>query len=58
VRWIARLGGFLGRPGDGEPGSKTLWRGFQHLIAMTEMYRIMKPHVAPHLIHQKDVGKD
>jgi hypothetical protein len=59
VRWIARLGGFLGRPGDAEPGSKTLWRGFQHLIAMTEMYRIMKPHIAitpPH--PSKDVGKD
>jgi hypothetical protein len=56
VRWIARLGGFLGRPGDGEPGSKTLWRGFQQLIAMTEMYRIMKPHTpaAPHAA--KDVG--
>lgn len=58
VRWIARLGGFLGRPGDGEPGSKTLWRGFQHLIAMTEMYRIMKPlpPASPH--PSKDVGND
>ena len=58
VRWIARLGGFLGRPGDGEPGSKTLWRGFQHLIAMTEMYRIMKSHTpaTPHA--SKDVGND
>jgi Transposase Tn5 dimerisation domain len=26
VRWIARLGGFLGRKQDGEPGLKTLWR--------------------------------
>jgi hypothetical protein len=48
VRWIAHLGGFLGRRGDGEPGSKTLWQGFQQLIAMTEMYRIMKPHMPPH----------
>jgi hypothetical protein len=58
VRWIARLGGFLGRSGDGEPGSKTLWRGFQHLIAMTEMYRIMKPHMTTALQASKDVGKD
>lgn len=58
VRWIARLGGFLGRPGDGEPGSKTLWRGFQHLIAMTEMYRIMKPHMPATPQVSKDVGKD
>lgn len=58
VHWIARLGGFLGRSGDGEPGSKTLWRGFQHLIAMTEMYRIMKPHMPTALRVSKDVGKD
>jgi hypothetical protein len=25
VRWIAQLGGFLGRKGDGEPGVKTIW---------------------------------
>jgi hypothetical protein len=43
LRWIAQLGGFLGRRGDGEPGVKSLWTGFQKLIAMTEMYRIMKP---------------
>jgi hypothetical protein len=35
VRWIARLGGFLGRKHDGEPGLKTLWRGLgvlHHLL--------------------------
>lgn len=58
VRWIAHLGGFLGRRGDGEPGSKTLWRGFQHVIAMTEMYRIMKPHMPAAPQVSKDVGKD
>lgn len=31
VRWIARLGGFLDRAGDGEPGVKVLWRGLQRL---------------------------
>ena len=31
VRWIAKLGGFLGRKGDGDPGVKTLWRGLQRL---------------------------
>ena len=31
VRRIARLGGFLGRKGDGEPGVKTLWRGLRRL---------------------------
>jgi hypothetical protein len=42
VRWIAQLGGFLARPGDGEPGVTTLWKGFQHLADLTTMYRIMK----------------
>ncbi|NOY74107.1 MAG: IS4 family transposase, partial [Gammaproteobacteria bacterium] len=28
VRWIAMLGGFLGRAGDGDPGITTLWRGW------------------------------
>jgi hypothetical protein len=34
VRRIARLGGFLGRKGDGEPGVKTLWRGLRRLNDM------------------------
>ncbi len=34
VRQIASLGGFLGRKGDGEPGVKTLWRGWQRLEDM------------------------
>ena len=35
VNWLARLGGFQSRKGDGEPGIKTLWRGYtklQHLL--------------------------
>ena len=31
VRVIARLGGHLGRKGDGSPGVKTLWRGLRRL---------------------------
>jgi hypothetical protein len=31
VRWIAQLGGFLGRKGDGEPGITVIWRGWQRL---------------------------
>lgn len=31
VRQLARLGGFLGRAGDGEPGVTTLWRGLRRL---------------------------
>ena len=31
VRAMAKLGGFLGRKSDGEPGIKTLWRGYRQL---------------------------
>jgi hypothetical protein len=40
VRWIAQLGGFLARKSDGEPGTKTLWRGLQELDAMTKMWTL------------------
>jgi transposase-like protein/transposase Tn5 family protein len=43
VHWIGRLGGFLARWGDGEPGVTVLWKGFQHLTDLTFMYRIMHP---------------
>lgn len=34
-REVAKLGGFMGRKGDGDPGWQTLWRGWQRLDAMT-----------------------
>jgi hypothetical protein len=40
VRWIAQLGGFLGRKSDGEPGTTTLWRGMQQLEAMTKVWNL------------------
>lgn len=43
VRWIGQLGGFLGRTRDGEPGAEVVWKGFQHLVDLTTMYRIMRP---------------
>jgi hypothetical protein len=42
VRWLAQLGGFVGRRRD-HPGAETLWRGFQHLSDLTRMYCIMRP---------------
>jgi hypothetical protein len=30
VRWMAQLGGFVGRRRRDHPGTETLWRGFQH----------------------------
>ena len=45
VHWIAQLGGFLARRGDGEPGATVLWKGFQHLADLSTMYCIMRPAV-------------
>lgn len=41
VRMTASLGGFLGRKGDGEPGTQTLWLGLQRLDDLAAMYWVM-----------------
>lgn len=41
IRMVATLGGFLGRKGDGEPGSQTLWLGLQRLDDITEIWKVM-----------------
>ena len=41
VRQIARLGGFPGRRGDGEPGVKVLWRGLRRLEDFVLAYRTL-----------------
>lgn len=48
VRAIAQLGGFIGRKSDGDPGVKTLWRGwqrFQDIVATWSLFH-----------HSQDVG--
>lgn len=40
VRWIAQLGGFMARKGDGDPGPMTLWRGLHRLNDLTAMWRL------------------
>jgi hypothetical protein len=40
LRAVATLGGFMGRKGDGEPGWRTLWRGFEVLLSAEEGYRL------------------
>ena len=40
TRLVARLGGFLGRKCDGEPGVQTLWLGLQRLDDITAMYEV------------------
>jgi hypothetical protein len=50
VRMVASLGGFLGRKGDGEPGTTTLWRGLQRLEGMVIGYQ------AAQLFHRQRDG--
>jgi Transposase DNA-binding/Transposase Tn5 dimerisation domain len=42
VRGVAGLGGFLGRKGDGNPGVKTLWRGYQRLQDLLLGYQLRR----------------
>lgn len=48
VRMLAKLGGFLGRKSDKEPGVKTLWIGMRRFTDMMTAWYIFQ---------QKDVGK-
>jgi hypothetical protein len=40
VRWVARLGGFLGRKADGPPGVRVIWRGLRRLDDLVHGYRL------------------
>ena len=46
VRWVAQLGGFLGRRHDGQPGVKTLWRGMQRLHDVLDALPLLLPRLA------------
>jgi hypothetical protein len=41
---IARLGGFLARKSDGDPGVKVLWRGFRELNSISKAYLHLRSH--------------
>jgi len=43
VRAIANLGGFIGRKSDGQPGVKTLWRGWQRFQDIVATWMIFHP---------------
>jgi hypothetical protein len=43
VRLVAKLGGFLGRKGDGDPGPLTIWRGLARLRDLTTMWQLLHP---------------
>ncbi|WP_422662216.1 IS4 family transposase, partial [Paraburkholderia sp.] len=42
LRLIARLGGFLGRKGDGEPGAKTIWLGLREVHVAAKTLRLLR----------------
>jgi hypothetical protein len=42
TKMIAKLGGFLGRKGDKEPGAKVLWQGLYRLESITQAYVVFK----------------
>lgn len=50
TRMMASLGGHLGRKGDGEPGTKSLWIGIQRLDDIEATWKFMAQHFAPHLL--------
>jgi len=41
MRMVASLGGFLGRKGDGDPGTKSLWLGIQRLDDLSSMWKLL-----------------
>lgn len=43
TRLVARLGGFLNRKGDGQPGIKALWRGLQNLYFVSLSWKTFGP---------------
>lgn len=47
VHWVAKLGGFLGRKGDGEPGVVVVWRGWQRLQDIATTWYLVKEQTQP-----------
>lgn len=47
VVWIARLGGFLARKGDGFPGPKTIWQGLRRLDDIADTWLLLHPPPPP-----------
>ena len=43
IRMAAKLGGFLGRAGDGEPGVKSMWLGLTRLADVAAFWSLIGP---------------
>lgn len=57
VLWTAKLGGFLARKGDGEPGVKTIWRGLRRLHDIANTWQLLQT-THPHLVDIQLLGND
>ena len=53
---VAKLGGWLGRKGDGAPGTQVLWRGFQRLDDITEAWKAFGPEAKATVSSNLDYG--
>ncbi len=38
--WLGKLGGFIGRKGDGDPGFISIWRGWMRFTSLLEDYEL------------------
>jgi hypothetical protein len=47
VRWVAQLGGFLGRTSDGDPGVQTIWGGLRRLDDLVAMWLLLHSSSPP-----------
>jgi len=56
VRGVAKLGGFLGRKHDGEPGTRALWRGYQRMQDMLVGFQLQTTSPSKSAINVRDVG--
>jgi Transposase Tn5 dimerisation domain len=41
IAWIAKLGGYIGRKGDGPAGPQTIWKGMAKMLAYGELWRAL-----------------
>jgi len=53
LHMVAGLGGFLGRKGDGEPGTKSIWLGLQRLDDIAWTYKQLVPYLRPPPVSSK-----
>ena len=56
VNMVAKLGGWLERKSDGEPGTESLWRGFQRMDDIKEAWNAFGPEAALTVSSPTDYG--